>query len=394
MLFRRAFQNYLKPMPPKIYPRLDAYLRFLNREILSTIERYQNAPPMQNPGMMTLEYILNQLPIEEMRKEKDQTKRYRKFIEPTLDTLGRSFDCVQTHKAKAVSFLESGYSAKEYMVSVRCENPFTQMPIGKGWQEWKEMKPFRLVFCNSRELTFQTYQDKIKFGKDQPSLMVYTLNAPMLAMMYTEYLNTLSAIPTGTLLSFLHHYIIFPSLLRDNVTLWLRDRYLFCIEGTIPNNNKGFEDAIWKTAYDGRVGAQYPQFIEDIYALIKLGMQGNVYPNVLLSSFLLLENISVLDYFDHFRKSTQLPSLRQYSWIEYLIFSRWMALIAMTVHICPNAPDVSTFRNDFLRELSSYVDAHPWTDCTDQMTRHYIEKSLKELTFMVSPLSRISNSRF
>ncbi|MBQ5479420.1 MAG: hypothetical protein IIT66_04345, partial [Acetobacter sp.] len=67
---------------------------------------------------------------------------------------------------------------------------------------------------------------------------------------------------------------------------------------------------------------------------------------------------------------------------------------AMTVHICPAAPDVSTFRNDFLRELSSYVDAHPWTDCTDQMTRNYIEKSLKELTFMVSPLSRISNSRF
>ncbi|MBR2124274.1 MAG: hypothetical protein IJ934_03730 [Acetobacter sp.] len=234
MLFQRAFQNYLKPMPPKIYPRLGAYLRFLEREVFSTLERYKNSSPLEHSGMMMLEYVLTMLPIEDMRKERDQSRRYRTFIEPALNTLGRSFDSIQNHATKAVSFLDSCYSAKEYMVSVTCEKPLTQMPIGKGWQAWKEMRPFRLVVCTSHELSFQTYQDKIKFGEDQPDLMVYTLNVPMLAMMYTEYLNALGSIPPDALPCFLHRYVVFPSLLRDNVTLWVRNQYLLCMEKTIP----------------------------------------------------------------------------------------------------------------------------------------------------------------
>lgn len=378
MLFDLAFSQYLKPTSPKYLVKMSGYLQTLNQEVLYNQHRYQNSPGIETPGVMMLEYLLNTLPIQEMVDTPDQFKRYSTYLEPDLSHLGRAIDTIQTHDVNTTSFLDvSARGCKEYIVPVLCDNPLSDMPVGLDWNAWKRMRPFRVAVMQSKELTFHSYQDVLKFRHDQPPLAIFTVNIPMLAMMYSVYLNTLNPVPEMTLPDFLHRYVVFPALLEDSVNLWVRDQYMECLMRTITTRSS-HQDIAWVTANNGRIGSQYPQFVEDVYNLITLGQNMSTPPNTVLSSMLLLHGTSVLDYYADFRRLNQVPQLRQYRWMDYLLQDRWLDLIIRVVCLNKHWSQFSRFVPYLKREIALFNESHPWTDCPDAYTKAYITDSLSD----------------
>ena len=377
-MFDLALNYYLHPAPPKILVKMSGYLQTLNQEVLYNMHRYSDFYGSETKGVMLLEYLLNIAPIPEMVGEPDQFKRYE-IVKAQRESLSRPIDPVQNRDQGVLGFVgQHGRDCKEYLIPVTTESFIADYPVGMDWNAWKRIRPFRLIFSSSKELTFQCYQDVLEYKKEQPALVVMSIDVEALCMMYSVYLNTLDTIPESVLPNFLHRYVILPALLEDGVNLWVRDQYIECFTRTI-NRQSGHADTAWVTATNGRIGSQYPQFVLDAYNLIGLGMNQSATPNVLLSSMLLLNGQSVLERYRAIKRQNILPDQRQYRWLSYLIEAKWIDLVIRTVCLNRSWSQFKRTTAYMQREIALFSESHPWTDAQDVYTRSFIANSLGDL---------------
>lgn len=381
MLFDLAFDPQLKLQPPKLYPNINTYLGYLEREMLSMLHRYQNYPCRRTPGIMVLEQVLTSLPIEDMLKEKDQYKRYILLHESNPSVATRILDPAynkQSGVKPSFCGTENDPSPNQYVLPVRCVDPLVDMPVGREWQAWKLMKPFRIGVINTDQLSFFAYLDILFYQRSTPKFAVYTLNAEMLAMMYVSYLESLKGQSIKDPLSqFLHSYVVYPSLLRDNVNLWIRNRYLAVLRAHVdsdqPIRDGIFEDAIWMQANNGRIGTDYLLFIQEVTRLTQLLMHRDIYPDVYLSSCLLLNNVNVIEYFKQFQRMNEVPRLRQYNWIEYLRDSDWIDFFTLVLTYNKQWTQFGYFKSYLNRSLRLFQESNSWSDCGSEFISRYIQ---------------------
>ena len=381
MLFGLAFDNQLKQQPPKIYPNIPLYNGYISREILSLLHRYQYQPVRPTPGIMLLYQVINSLPIQEMMKTKDQYKRFLLLEEHGVKEAGRILDpAFQNESGVKPSFCgtENHPCPTQFVLPTTCKDPLVDLPMGREWQAWKLMKPFRIGMIDTQSLSFHAYLDVLLYRKTLPKFAVYTLNIPMLTLMYTVYLDSINnEVKDDTLVQFLHTSVVYPSLLADNANLWLRGCYLRVLKAHLQTDQhvmeRGFEDAIWEQANNGRIGSEYPMYIEEITKLTDLFIRRNIYPDVYLSSCLLLNDINVLQYFKSYQQMNEVPYLRQYNWIEYLRDSDWIEFFTLVLSYNKHWTEYSYFKSYLNRCLRLFQESRSWTDCHNEYIQHYIQ---------------------
>lgn len=380
MLFDIAFDNQLKQEPPKIYPNISMYLGYLERETLSMIHQYQNYPPRRTPGIMILEQLLTNLPISDLLKEKDQYKRYLLLQEADVAHASRVVDPAFTKQSGVKpSFCgtENEATPYQYILPVQCVDPLVDMPMGRDWMAWKMMKPFRVGMIKTDQLSFFAYLDILFYQRQPPKIAVYTLNIEMLALMYVSYLESVkSNPPKDPLGQFLHSYVVYPALLRDNVNLWLRNRYLAVLEAHVnsdhPVREGVFEDAIWMQANNGRIGTDYLLFIHEVTRLTQLLMNRSIYPEVYLSSCLLLNNVNVIAYLKQFQRMNDVARLRQYNWIEYLRDSDWIEFFVLALTYNKQWNQFQYFKSYLNRCLRLFQESNSASDSGSDYIANYI----------------------
>ena len=384
MLFDLAFDPQLKLQPPKIFPNISTYLGYLERETLSMIHRYQDYPCRHTPGIMVLEQVLTSLPIDDMVKEKDQYKRYMLLRESDPSVAIRDLDPAynkQSGLKPSFCGTENEAAPNQYVLPTVCVDPLVDMPLGREWQAWKLMKPFRIGAIHTDQLSFFAYLDILFYQRSTPKFTVYTLNLEMLAMMYASYLESVKDSQTKDPISqFLHSYVVYPSLLRDNVNLWIRNRYQAVLRAHVdsdqPVRDSVFEDAIWMQANNGRIGTDYLLFIQELTRLTELLMHRNIYPDVYLSSCLLLNGVNVIDYFKHYQRMNDTPRLRQYNWIEYLRDSDWIDFFTLVLTYNKQWTQFSYFKSYLNRSLRLFQESHSWGDCGSDFISQYIQSHI------------------
>ena len=388
MLFDIAFNSQLKPAPPRILPNLNLYINSLGREVLYNLHKYSVAPARPNRSDILLVSILGSLPIDDMMKIKDPYKRYSLLTSKVIEDATRSFNPAYLKDSRInLNFCctpddESGI---EYLLPVKCKNGKSDLPLGLGWNAWKRMRPFRIGMIDTHQLSLYAYLDKLIYTTPHPPLItVYCLNTPMFAMQYCAYLDSLSKIKSSTddVYSYLHQYVLFPALINDNTNLWLRNQYWERLVALL--NHEGglihtpFEDNMWKAVPDGRLGAQYPQFLQNVDDLTTMFIKKTIYPDVYLSSCLLLSQVPMLTYFRSFLQFNDVPQLRQYSWIEYLRDWQWIDFLTLALSWNKQWVLYTYFKSYFNRCLRLFQESHPWTDCENHIVETFIANKVKE----------------
>ena len=377
-MFDTSLAALLRYAPPRLYPKMSGYLQTLNQEVLYNTHRYSSMPGHDHPGMMLLSSILNQSDLTTLREIPDHFDRYRHGIVDQLESLERNFDPVQQGINTQGRFLPSqNHRTRQVLLPVRCESPYSDLPMGLDWGAWSRVRPLRLAYVDSTELTFHTYQDVLNYRKDVPQLVVLTLNVAALVMMYSVYLDTVpNADPSP--IDFLHRYVVYPALTEDNTELWIVTQYLQVLNAS-HETVSGTKDYVWETANNGRIGSQYGSFISDVFAAKKACESGAILPNTLLTSLKLLHGSNLQEYYQSFRRMNVVPDLNQYRWCEFLIYMRWLELF-IKIGLLYKPWCEQKFTLSYLaRDLRLLNNAHPWTNISDQVIRKIISDKLTEL---------------
>lgn len=391
MLFGIAFDNQLHLEPPRLFPKINMYISYLTREILSMLNRYQYKAVQPTPGIMTLVQVLTSLPLDKLAQEKDQYKRFLILEENSIENAGRMLDAAYDHESgMKPNFcgIANHPCPLQYILPTTCKDPLVDMPMGREWQAWKAMRPFRIGAVETNQISFHAYLDVLLYQQKAPTFCVYTLNIPMLALMYSVYLDSINHdVKDDTLIQFLHTYVVYPALLSDNVNLWLLGRYLFSLKQQLGINlhipTGKFEDAIWEQANNGRIGSEYPLFMDEVQKLTSLLITRNIYPEVYLSSCLLENNVSVLSYFKNYQEMNEVPNLRQYNWIEYLRDSDWIEFFTLVLSYNKQWTQYGYFKSYLNRCLRLFQESHSWNECENEYIRNYIQYHIQTLLSII-----------
>ena len=377
-MFDISLNALLRPSPPRIYPKISGYLQTLNQEILYNAHRYNSMPGHDHPGMMLLASLLDQADIPHLREIPDQFDRYRYGVIEQLESLERNFDPVQQGINTQGRFLpHQNHRTRQVLVPVRCDSPYSDLPMGSDWSAWSRVRPLRVAYADSTELTFHTYQDVLNYRKDIPKLVVLTLNVTALVMMYSVYRDTVAE-DSPSPLDFLHRYVVYPALTEDNAQLWIVTQYIQALD-TAREPISGTKDYVWETANNGRIGSQYGSFLLDVYAAKKACETGAILPNTLLSSLKLLHGSNILDYYKSFRRTNVVPELTQYRWCEFLVYMRWLELFVKSALLYKPWWEQKFTLAYLARDVRLLNNSHPWTNISDQSIRKMISDKLSEL---------------
>lgn len=371
--------------------KMNGYIQTLSREVLYNMHRYTRGPYTENSGMLLLEHILGAADVETIRKEPDHYARYRKFLIPAKESLERIFDPTQQGLSKNGSFVDSSHKdTKQYFLPVSTDSIYSDLPFNGSWEAWKRVRPFHAASLLTNELTFHAYQDDLKYRNDPPAVAVFTIDVCALVLMYCSYLDAIEGteadIPTKVPV-FLHQYVVYPNLQLDSVQLWIRNQYHECLTRSI-STESSHKDYVWVTANNGRIGSQYPQFVEDVYSLMGWCKEGSLLPNSFLESLHFLNGDTFLSLYKKVRQSLTVPALRQYRWSEYLIYERWLDFFIRVMLLNPQWSEFYGAATYLQRDLRLFSLTRPWVNITDTFTQTYIQTSINDkLDFLENALA-------
>ena len=156
----------------------------LKSEIWRT--RFLRSGFVYNNGMNLLIHLLNDGMTPEVIDAKSDVDAYLK-CEAFARTCRNQYDPVYAQRHLLGYFVENR-NVPEYILNCTCKSPMKRLPLDLAWgSDWEQLKPFRILWHDSKELNLDLWRMKIPFAQKQPTRMFYSLDLPMLLMMYRKY---------------------------------------------------------------------------------------------------------------------------------------------------------------------------------------------------------------
>lgn len=381
-MFKRILSPLLKDGQHRSLPRLKGYLDSLTVQETHVLNQYQVGPYSETLSIELLERIIGMAQIESLLSMGDNFSQYTHGILPVLEEMNALFDPPQ-NTGKVTDFIAQKGSqfCKEYMFPTSTGDVFNDLPFGKGWDDWISVKPLTIRLLPTSELTFYALGEKLQYRHDLPTIALFTLDCTALVMKYLSYLNAKNINvfrdnEKSTLPQWLHQYVVYPTLIKDSVSLWMTGQYQRQLLAATPVTGS-FQDYAWVSATAGRIGSQYPQAIQDITYLISQLESGSVTPNTFISSLYLPDNTSVINESNRLSKSS-ISSYTQYRWGEYLSLTPLLDIILSALTLYPYKTENQNSIITIKRELRLFQMAHPWSSLPDKILKDYIVTSLEK----------------
>lgn len=373
----RAHAIYLPNRTPVWCGKLHNYIDTLTTRRLIVSERYKDMPGYPTPGVHLLMHVLAYADCHELAKIENDSERYVQSLMFIRDDLERIFDPVTTGIIRHELFIAtSTEKCTEIVIPVRCSDYRKDLPFDKGWSAWEKVRPLRLVETDSRELTFHTYQDKIKFRKSPPTRAIFTIDVIALVLQYVNFLATRAPddeiIPVN---EYIHKYVLNDGLLKDLQDLWFRNRYLFLLKYPLAKamSRQVIQESLKGGIY-GFIGSQYAAGMEEVFGLIVRCQQGSISPGTLLSS-LPLSDMYVPEYVKMLGTTTQVADLRQADWVEWLKDRSWLEM-SYHAHLLAKGNGRLDYRNfmvNFRRDFDLLIKTRFWSNVYNHKLRKFIE---------------------
>ncbi|CAM6000871.1 unnamed protein product [Sphagnum balticum] len=372
----RGMDTYLPTVSPKILPKLSSYVRFLNFRRGLVLNRYDASWGANSKAVNTLSYIINNVDIDKLLSMRDDLDRYFNYLVPIQDVLNGMFDTVATGITYLNTFIHYGGSrCAEYLIPISCDNYLSDLPMDEKWESWQDIRAVRLFDVDSNELTFHTYKDQILFKHDHPSRVVIGIDVIALVLQYVKYLQSRPDDDQTTLARYVHQYVL-RGLLQDLEDLWLRNRYISIIKGTMTRPDKNASLHENDNNLYGYIGPEYAGAMEEVIRQVENCKNGTVSPAMLLSS-LRLSDYDVTYYIRNILAKNEAVNVRQYFYLTYLKDIKWLDLVFSVYSLNTSGVVYRNFVNSLRRDFPVMTSTRFWNMIYDADTRSYVEQSVK-----------------
>ena len=340
--------------------------------------------PIPSSGLDYINSMLIRVDMDYLLKFKNDIERYGK-IEKMMSTNSFS-DFIYKDAVQESGFVKpTFYDTIEYYIPITDIDSITTFPMGSdNINDWMAMRPFRMIENQTTELSMDNLATRFKYSKNQPFSTVFTLNVPLLLLLYTKYC-LLEQDKEGESINrypFIYTSCVRP-LLYDSCRAWMMTIYSAMVTNTLLTNDPldGIEYIINNRGSYARVGIK--KALVEIKDLLIKCRTGAISPDVILNSISIRYGYSLADEIPYIRDNNFVKGGLQYYWLTFLKDIYLLKLIIGIYSISPgNSRSKQLFKlvEVVLRRLQN---AKFWNHAPDPNTKELIKFNFTELTFMI-----------
>jgi len=316
-MYNNHFLTYLRQERTRLLPKVNQFLQFTNVKIEESIRRssYTNS---NSYGVRLLAEIIKSVDLEvviPLYLDKkfdltDLTFMIRELEQPIDSRVVKT-------RPSSNYFISSRVKCDEVIIPVRRKHPMIDIPHYVSYQDarWDNIRPFRMMDISDCDLVYTAHQAKLLYHGVGPKFVVYTLDTVSLVSKFLSYFESHST--DGNLeliiMNFLHEEIVIPTLVKDSVSLWIRNNFRKTLISGSPL--RSFTMTLWDNINGDTLGTTFNAAQRDVEALRTDLIKGSISPLVALSSLKLSPDTTFTQYYLELGKNS-IPG--QYATLGYL----------------------------------------------------------------------------
>ncbi len=359
---------------------LTKYNDTLTRHRLAISDRHGDSKGYETLGVSMLKFILNIADVSRITKYESDYDRYD-LIQYEAENYGRHLDVTSGSNVRKNKFIYSNGSCQELFIPVTSIDTIGSLPFDKGWEAWKSVRAVRLIDIDSNELTFQTYNDYIKYRSEIPRYAIFSIDPLALVMQYARYLSDVPEQDRSIIPVYLHQYVLNHGVLRDMQNLWLRDRYLDAFRTGYSQSIK--DTGVSNKGIYGYIGTEYNHGMNDLNGIIDRVKNGNLKVRDVLES-LPLSGSNARSHFHYLRSSTDLPITGvQYDWVEFLRDMKWLMLVYHITILNQSSPEYTKMKRTILNQVPLVINDRISSKAPTSLLKNIIDTKLSQLQSMM-----------
>ncbi len=278
------------------------------------------------------------------------------------------------------------YDTNEYILPTLDIDAMTSLPLeSDDIKDWSTLRPFRMLACASLELNMDNLATRFKFTSSQPYEAMFSVNIPILLMLYTKYCLLKGEVDgEGTnRYPFIYKTCIMP-LLYDHSRAWILE-----IMNTMLMNVAMYEDReITSNKVDIGNRASFarerfdPTMIEMREAMIKV-RDGKMKADTLMQSLSLRYGFSLVDEVSFIRDNNFIPGNIQYYWLTFLGYYELMILILNVYSLDGGSRRYDEMRKILRIKVRRLKNTKFWQHATDAPTKQSVKIKFNNLEAMI-----------
>ncbi len=215
---------------PKRVLRFDKFMDGVSTRLDYSRTRFRNTEILTNKAIQFFTGLLTHIFDEGMLK-KDMLDVYLNELVFMVPSVSGTFDNTQTGIVIPGNLFIQG-DVEEILIPTSGLIG-TAATVLDSWDVWKNIKPVKLVACDSRELMTK-WLDVAVYTKDKPSYAVFTIDTAALLIKYLVYLRTFEiGLSNPNISTFIRQHIIY-DLYDDFIEVWTHKLLLDVSNDTVP----------------------------------------------------------------------------------------------------------------------------------------------------------------
>lgn len=332
-----------------------------------------------------LEHLLSQIDFDWLCDLPLQ-ERYVKGIMEQRDGL---MDILTSSQSKALIlrdglFHQMRKPAAELVVPTWPVDPITRYPKDETWDQWRNIRPLRIIASDADVLSFNIVQNRITYPEPAQSFVVIAVDIVALALQASVWKNAFRthsgdmSDPNGWR-DYLQNWVIGPTLLTDVQSSWLIQFYAKAIQAMATGqtyDREAFIGQIYDRQKLSWFGASFSRALDDLDIAIGLVKKAALSPARLFCS-LPTGDGSVSSVWKDWRDASAITPLQHLWWTILLRDLPYLELLVDTFRLSPRVPDVITSVRQTRRDARMFIDARIWSTVPDIKTRLMVQQRLE-----------------
>lgn len=359
---------------PKVLPNWDKTVMTisLRTEIMKT--RFLSTGFLYNNGMNMLKHILSTIVNQDMMNMSSDFSRYVERVDPMIPSFRGLYDPVYNARQSKNLFTMSP-NIPELIMNVSMDKPLSSLPMDKPWEYWKDLCPIHVIYHNSRELVSNIYRFAIDFQHLAPTCIIYSIDLSMLSMMYAKYLDYSKSVGiVGTIEDFLQAHVVI-KWFDDLRRIWLTNILKDVVANDFEPERYATDGFVAPKAMLITLASDMRRFMDD--AKRKAMSIGDFCKTKWFGDY------SLKYWLDELDMNIRVPSLRQYTWLEFVATLPYAKLVLDTI-LAIGRQDTNLLTRSLLFDLHQYKNQNI---CSNILNSDYRKVCESELDAMITKIT-------
>lgn len=359
---------------PKVLPNWDKTVMTisLRTEIMKT--RFLGTGFLYNNGMNMLKHILSTIVNQDMMNMSSDFSRYVERVDPMVPSFRGLYDPVYNARQSKNLFTMSP-NIPELIMNVSMDKPLSSLPMDKPWEYWKDLCPIHVIYHDSRELVSNIYRFAIDFQHLAPTCIIYSIDLSMLSMMYAKYLDYSKSVGiVGTIEDFLQAHVVI-KWFDDLRRIWLTNILKDVVANDFEPERYATDGFVAPKAMLLTLASDMHRFMDD--AKRKAMSIGDFCKTKWFGDY------SLKYWLDELDMNIRVPSLRQYTWLEFVATLPYAKLVLDTI-LAIGRQDTNLLTRSLLFDLHQYKNQNI---CSNILNADYRKVCESELDAMITKIT-------